>query len=64
MAEVSKAKSKKQCKYFFFPEETKQNKNRSRDVVGPDSHSTSGLDLDKTIKNCFLTINGPGICIQ
>lgn len=63
MAEVSKAKSKKQSQYSIS-EETKQNKkNTGLDVIGNYLHSTSGLDLDKTIKNCCLTINGPDICI-
>lgn len=54
MAEVSKANSKKQNN---ISERREKTKHMDLDVIGIYSFSTSGLDLDKTIKNCFLTTN-------
>lgn len=46
----------------LISEDTKQNKkNMGLDVTGNYTHSTSGLDLSKTIKNCYIPINGPDI---
>ena len=55
MDKVSKAKSKKQIKHIS--EEGKKKKNLGLDVLEIYSYSKSGLDLDKTIENCFLTVN-------
>lgn len=61
MAEVSKEKSKKQTnkkkKHYFW----RKKQNIGLDVVGNLLLLTSGLYLDKTTKNSFLTISGLGI---